>query len=158
MSSISAWILSLCGMILVGLLVDIIMPQKVLTKFVKTIIGLFTLFMVVSPIASLDLNNLSVEKIFSTVEVDSNFVESREEEKLSALKKSIENTLNQNGYKNLKVNLEVNEENGLITGVFVDLKNLVLSNENLNIDKYTNIVTIVKQFVTISEEEIVFYE
>lgn len=158
MEAISTWILSLCGMVLVGLLIDIIMPQKVLTKFVKTLVGVFTLFVAISPFTNFDINKFGLNDIFSSIQIDSGFINNREEEKVDAVKKSIEESLNNNGYKNVQIDLNINQENGLITGVFVDLKNLVLSGQNVNIDKYTNIVAIIKQFVTINEDKIVFYE
>lgn len=158
MSSISAWILSICGMVIISILVDIILPQKVLTKFVKSIVGILTVLVAFSPITNINLDNLNFTDMFSGVAVNDAFIENREEEKLSALKKSIESSISRNGYKNVEVCFEAEEENGLIKTVFVDLKKLVLSTEILNIDKYTNIVAIIKQFVSISEDKIIFYE
>ena len=158
MSSISAWILSICGMVIISILVDIILPKKVLTKFVKSIVGILTVLVAFSPITNINLDNLNFTDMLSGVAVNDAFIENREEEKLSALKKSIESSISRNGYKNVEVCFEAEEENGLIKTVFVDLKKLVLSTEILNIDKYTNIVAIIKQFVSISEDKIIFYE
>ena len=52
----------------------------------------------------------------------------------------------------------IDNEKLLIKSVFVDLSKLVLSDKNLNINKYTNIVAIVRQFVNISQGQVVFNE
>lgn len=158
MSLISSWILSICGMVLVGILVDIIMPQKKLAKFVKSIVGIFTVLVAFTPLTKVNLDNINLDGTLSGMEIDNTFVENREEEKLSSLKTSIESSIGQNGYKNVEIYFETEGNKGVIKTVFVDLKNLVLCTENLNINKYTNIVAIVKQFVSISEDKIIFNE
>ena len=50
------------------------------------------------------------------------------------------------------------QEKLLIENVFVDLKNSVLSNKNMNINKYTNIIAIIKNLINIQEDSIIFYE
>ena len=92
--------------------------------------------------------------------IDKNFVEQREGEKIDGLEKTIELNLEKNGYKGTKVNIvgSFNDEKLNIETVFVDLSGLVLSDDSLNINKYTNIVAVIKNLLNVSEEKVIFYE
>ena len=46
----------------------------------------------------------------------------------------------------------------IIKNLFVDLRDLVITDKKLNIDKYTNITAIIKNVISIKEEQIIFYE
>ena len=85
-------------------------------------------------------------------------VDLRNLEKIEAISSSIESSLDKNGYENVSVSFDIDSEKMLINTVFVDLSKLVLSDKNLNINKYTNIVAIVRQFVNINQGQVVFNE
>ena len=158
MSQISSWLLSICGMIFISIIVEIILPNKKINSIVKTVVGIFTLLIIVKPISNIDLSKISFGNITSNISIDNKFVDLRNNEKMKALSTSIESSLDSNGYKNTTISFDVDYEKSLINTVFVDLSKLVLSSQNLNINKYTNIVAIVQQFVNIKEGQVVFNE
>lgn len=158
MSNISSWVLSICGIVCVGVIVDVILPNKKNTSIVKTVVALSTILMIIKPIVKIDLNKINFDNITSQIKVDNKFVDVRNTEKLKALSGAIEMELNKNGYKNVLISFSIDNEKLLIKSVFVDLSKLVLSGENLNINKYTNIVAIVQQFVNINQGQVIFNE
>ncbi len=160
MEKVSSWLLSVVGIVIIALLVDILLPVGKTSKLIKSVLAIFSIFVFISPLKSIDLNNFNFSSFFGNIEIDSSFVEDRNNEKMRALEKSIENNLDENGYSGVKVQLqgEYLAEKPNITNVFVDLCELVLKDEKLNIDKYTNIVAVIKKIVTIKEECIIFYE
>ena len=70
------------------------------------------------------------------------------------------NDCGNSGYLNVSIELQVDKESEYLefSNIFVDLRNLVLSSENLNINKYTNIVAIVGQVINIDKDSVIFYE
>ena len=160
MSAISTWILSITGIVLVGLLFDILLPNGKTNKIVKSVVALFTVLVIVSPLKNIDLNNFDFSNLFENFNIDSQFVSSIREDMVQTLKDDIQENLYENGYSGVKIDFEVSssQENLQIRTVFVDLSNLVLLDNNLNINKYTNIVAIIKSLVDIKEDSIIFYE
>lgn len=161
MSSISSWILSVVGIVIVGLLVDIILPSGKTGKIIKNILAIFSIFVFVLPISKIDIKSINFSALFSgSIKIDENFVEKRNLEKIKALQNSIEKNLKENGFEgvNITISGKYENENLKISNIFVDLCSLVLKDEKLNIDKYTNIVAIIKKFVLVKEEIIIFYE
>lgn len=160
MEKVSGWILSVVGIVIIALLVDILLPVGKTSKLIKSVLAIFSVFVFMAPLKQIDFNNFNLSSFIGSIQIDSNFVDDRNYEKLKSLERTIENNLQDNGYSGVKVQIQgdYSQEKANITKVFVDLKNLVLNNENLNINKYTNIVAIIKKVVTIKEECIIFYE
>ena len=161
MSSISSWILSITGIIVVTLLVEIILPNGKTNKLIKSIIGIFSIFVIISPLKKFDIDSLDLTEVFqSEIKIDSNFIDNRNKEKIVAYEKLIEDTLTQNGYKNTIILLKgaFDGEKLIFENAFVDLRDLVLLEDSLNINKYTKIIAIIKKVIIIEEEKIVFYE
>ena len=160
MSQISQWILSIVALVMVGVVVEIILPQGKTNKLLKSIVAIFTVLILVLPIKNINLKAIDFSNIFQKFEIDQDFVDLRNKDMIVATQLEVQNNLSDNGYKNVTIKIEgsFDNENLLIKYIFVDLKNLVLSDENLNINKYTNIVAIIKKSIECKEESIIFYE
>ena len=161
MSGVSSWILSVCGIVIVSLLAEIILPSGKTNKLIKSVLALFSVLTIIYPLKQIDLKNLDFSNVFSMqLNINSQFVENRNLEKINAIEVQIEETLEYNGFLNVDIGISgyYEVEKLLIDNVFVDLKNSVLTDKNLNINKYTNIVTIIKKLINVKEESIIFYE
>ncbi len=159
--NISSWILSVTGIIIVTLLTEIVLPNGKTGKTIKSVLAVFSIFVIVSPLKVIDFNSFDFSSILtSKLGIDKEFIENREFEKILEYEKIIEENLNSSGYKDIKIKIkgEYKNENFNINNVFVDLKNLVLLNQNLNINKYTNIIAIIKNIIKVEEKNIIFYE
>ncbi len=159
MSSISVWIISVTVATLIASLVDIVLPQGKMSKMIKSVMGVFILIIIISPIKSIDLSKLDLSKIGS-FGIDYHFIEERSGEVISSIENEIKTNLEENGYKSIsiKINGEYKSGKVVIDSIYVDLSHLVINDKSVNIDKYTNIVAIIKNTVNIEEEKIIFYE
>ncbi|NCB48602.1 MAG: hypothetical protein EOM55_03180 [Clostridia bacterium] len=159
MSEISKWIISISGMVLVGVLIEVILPEGKMSKLLKSIIGIFSVFIIILPLKDFDFKSLSFSNVSEFV-IDESFVSERESEKIILVEKEVENNLELNGYKSVSVKIvgDYSGSNLKITSVFVDIANIVLIDENLNIDIYTNIMAIIKASLNVNEECVIFYE
>ena len=157
----SSWIISIAVAVLLGTLVEVVMPEGRLNKIIKSILGVLCMLIIISPLKSVDISKINFNSLFPQSQIDTKFVEDRQSEQISLLESNIESNLETNGYKNVKVKIDgkIETNNGLyIKNIFVDLENLVL-NENLeNINKYNNIVAIIQSSVEVQKEQVIFYE
>lgn len=155
---LSSWVISIIGIIFVGLLSDIIMPNGKMQNVVKTTVSIFIILTILKPINNIDINNLNFFNFNSnTITADNSIIEKYDNLKIEKLKTDIEKLLNENGFYDVNISFELSENNKIST-IYVDLSSLVLIDKTMNINKYTNIVAIIKQFVNVDREHIVFYE
>ena len=152
----SSWILSVLGLAFIGILSDFIIPNGKMQSIVKTVVAIFSMLIVLKPLKTFDFSKLNFFNI-NDLKVNSQFVQTYQDEKIEKLKLDIENCLTNSGYYNVKLDI-FRDEKDRISSICVDLSELVLSNKNLNTNKYTNIIAIIKQFVYIKEDCIAFYE
>lgn len=159
-SQFSSWVLSIVGVVLIIVIVEIILPKGQTSKFIKSILAIFTIFVMVSPLVNFKNTNY-IEKIFNknNVVVDGEFLKSINEEKLKEYKNTIIKVLEDNGYKNIKLkfNADINKELK-INKIYVDISKIVLDKNLEHIDKYTNIIAIIKSIIEIKGENIIFNE
>ena len=153
---LSSWILSIIGIVFIGVLSDILLPNGKMQNVVKTVVSLFTILIILKPISKFDFNNLNFSS-FDDIYPDNSFIETYEENKLDKLKIDIKNSLAESGYNQVELEIERGENNSIKT-IYVDLNRLVILENMTNINKYTNIIAIIKQFVNIDREQIIFYE
>ncbi len=160
MSSISIWILSIIGVVMIGVLVEIILPEGKTNTLLKSVVAVASIFIIISPLKNIDFKSINFSNMFSSIEIDSSFVEEQRKNMIETLQTQIENDLTDSGYLNVSVQLQVDKESEYLefSNIFVDLRNLVLSSENLNINKYTNIVAIVRQVINVDKDSVIFYE
>ena len=156
----SSWIISISVAVILGTLVEVIMPEGRLNKVIKSVLGVVCMLIIISPIKNLDLKSLNFNSFFGETQIDKQFVEDRQSEQIKYLESNIEKNLERNGFVGVKVKIYGNFENNsiIIKTIFVDLENLVINENSENINKYNNIVAIIKSSVDITEEQVIFYE
>ena len=126
-----------------------------MSKIVKTISSLFITISLLNSIINIDFSSFQFND--NAITVDSTFIENRNEEVCILYENEIEKNLENNGYYNVKIDIRL-DDNQQINNLYVDLSRLVLIENSLNINKYTNIMAIIKNIVSVKEEQIIFYE
>ena len=133
MESISSWILSIAGIICLSVLLELVLPDGQLNKYVKNIFSFVIIWVVIFPIPSL-LKNVTIDQnIFVQEEIllQEDYLNKIENEKKENLKVCIENEFVKNGYNGVLISTKPNKKNDQIA-MFVDLSNLVISDEKVN--------------------------
>ncbi len=159
MSSVSSWLLSIVGIIIIGSLIEIILPNSNLSKYIKSIFAFIVIFVIISPIISLIKDDISLDANYDNY-INNDFISSLNEDKINFLEKNIEMQCNAYGLKNVEVQIMSNQvENELILDtVQVFLYDLVIDENIEHIDKYQVLEDIIKANLKIEKEKIVFYE
>jgi len=160
MSNISSFVLSICGIALIGVMVEIVLPNGKTSKLIKSVVSILSIFIIISPIKNINFKNLNITSIFDEIEIDSEFISNRHSEKIKVIENMIEKNLMDNGFEEviISINGKYINEKLEIENLYVDLRKLVLLSEDMNIDKYNHIVSIIKNIISVGEEKIVFYE
>lgn len=165
LETISSWILSIAGVIALSVLIELILPDGEMNRYIKTIFSFIIVFVVISPIPKLLKNNIDFSSIFdyeNSFSIDENYLEQVNLNKLISAQEAIEKQCLNSGYKNVHIyiNADILNQKMQIESVYVDLSELVIStnaehNDISNIKKQIN--TIIQNNLNISQE-LIYYE
>lgn len=158
----SCYLLTLLGVILLGVLVDVILPSGSTSKYISGIFAIFVVFVIVSPLLSFIKKGYNLKDYFSSeqIELDDKLLANFNKSKFSKLEKDIEQELAEKGYEGVSISITlINEGQDLkIENIQVDITKLVINTKDENINKYVYIRQVIMSKVAVSEEVIVFCE
>lgn len=152
------WILSVIGIVFIGVIFEIILPEGKTNAFIKHVFSILLLYVIISPIPKL-FNKKFNSNSTNAGNIDNNFIYSINLEKTKALENDLINTFNNAGIKGVSVvvNSDIFNENFKINKIYIDLVNVVLSNENSHINIKVELLKLVQSKVSIAKEDVVFY-
>lgn len=159
----SAWILSIVGIIILSILVDLILPSGQTNKFIKSVFGYLIIIVVLTPVFNFFSDKkFSLDELFSSssVQVQENFVASVHRQFLDKTEKAIVEACEENGIKFVEVGIEASifESTLEIKKISVNIKNVVIENSSQHRDIRTSITAIILENIKVEKEVIVFYE
>lgn len=161
MEAFSSYILSVAGVILLGVLVHIILPEGTMSKYIQNIFALIVVFVIVSPISSLVNSSFQIDNVIKTSQValDERFITLVNEQKITQLTFILEKEIEDCGFNNVFVTISANLlSNPLnIEKVEINLSNLVMKGQVQHINKYSKIRELVLKHIDIKEDQVVFY-
>ena len=151
----SSWLLGIIGIVFLSVMIDILYPNGKTNAFCKSIFGIFAVAIFVTPILNLKkldgqvFNNFVSESLLMTLE----------ESKENCYKARIESELNSKGFNGVIVEIDGNldENEFIIKNAYIDISELVLSENLENINKYEVITNLVLEIIDIEKEGIVIY-
>ena len=161
--SISSYILSVVGVVFLGVMVDVILPEGQMNKFVKGAFSLIALFVVLSPGVALLNNGFSINQVFedsTTIEADSDFVEATQKQMKAELENGLYSRLVSAGFSDIKVEIlcEMSNSGLEIKKVILDISKMVINTNLPHINKYTEIKNVVTDYLNVEESDVVINE
>lgn len=152
----SAWIISIVGIITLGILVDIVLPEGQTNKYIKGIFATITILTIIAPIPKFLNKEIDFKKLFSngvSFSVDESFIDSVSETKKDYREESIEELLLQLGYTDCEAKIvkKANKANE-IDYVNIYLNNVVFKSSKEHIDIVNNIKTTVSAYLKIDRD------
>lgn len=165
LSEISNWIISIAGVICLSVIVELILPEGQMNKYIKSIFSFIIILVIILPLPKLLKSEIDLSNIFNynqNIEADEDYLYQLNLDKLNYLQEEIQTNAHGRGYQNVKVYIsaDIFEKQLRIKEINVDLTNLVISNnaEHKDITKIKiDITNIIKSLVSV-EEEVIFYE
>ena len=137
MSGISAWLLSITGVILLSVLCEFVLPEGQINRYTRVIFSFVTIFVIISPLPSL----LNKEIDFSFPNYDYTLQEDYLYEinlnKLDAIQSDLKKEIEEAGIYNVKISISANaySENLEIYSIYVELCDISFSSDFENKNK-----------------------
>ena len=156
----AGYILSILGIVIAGIIIDIIVPSGNINKYIKSIYAIFVVAVILSPLINYLNKEHDLSLHYEDYQVSEQLLNYISKQKVSSLELQIENTLNEEGFSNvdIKINYSIENNELSINSCTVNLQNLVIVADKQHINKYEFIIEVVQEHTNLTEEVIIFYE
>ncbi len=163
-SSVSAWILSIAGIISLSVVVELILPEGSLNKYIRSVFSFIVVLVIIAPLPKLvsgkafDFDNLNYSE---TYEIDDNYIYQNNIYKTQAIQDTIMSQIKQSGYEGVEVSVSSNNfsKEFKIKAIYVEMKNLVIldkaKHKNI-LDIQEELLSIILRNAAVKEEEVIF--
>lgn len=155
-----SYILSLLGIVLVSVLVEIILPSGQTTKYIKSIFSIFVVYVLINPVINILKQDFDLSKYVQqgSIQVNETLLNNIYKDQIDAMANTIKDNLRSEGYEGVEVSVEykIVENSVVLEKIKINLDNLVITSPETNINKYQLIRQVVAETVEISEEDILF--
>jgi hypothetical protein len=152
----TAWLLSIAGVATVGVLVELLLSDSPLSKFIRSIYALIILFVIIQPLPTL-FRSMSTN-VGGSIQIPLNteLMQQINNQTRDALERSTQSALATGGYENVIITIhhDQNSSTFKISNIFVNA--LGLSTKQPIIDARQQIISIIKA-TTGAGEEVIHY-
>lgn len=156
------WILSVFCIVFICALINMIIPDGRLNKYIKHTFAILVTLVVIKPFLSLDVNFDVFNDILSNekVQYQTSYIDYLCKKKIDALEIECENIFSSYGVSNSTVELEfeINESVLVIKNATVNLCNSVINSNKEHIDIIGQAKKSVAQYLKLQEKDIRIYE
>lgn len=154
LSFISSWAQQIIFAVIIGVIIQMLLPEGKSKKYIKIVIGVYVLFSVINPVVGkdidLNLENLPLNIETNTSETEVNTGDSINEIYVTNLKQDIVSKLKNKGYGCEKVELKTNDKYEIESLKVIGIYEL---NEEEETENNTTINEVVINEVQIGEKE-----
>lgn len=163
LSGVISWLISIVGIVLIGVLVDIILPEGSMQKYIKSVFSIFVVFVMIYPIINMDIDKIDFNKFIyndSSITLNDQYLDNFNKSYKKSLEELTERQLETKGFLNVDVEISYIMLNNKfeIQKVTLNAQNLVINNEGVHIDKYKEMKNVVTMFLYIEENKVVINE
>lgn len=164
MSTISSWLLSIAGIVVLSVLTEFVLPDGQINKYVKVVFSFIVLLVIILPIPKLLKSDFNLSQFMGEeVGLQEDYLEQINLNKVTALTEEINSKIVGSGLKNVEVAINSNifAEKLEIYGISVDLREMIYAEnfENKNISSAKEkIIQIIRSMSIFDGVEVKFYE
>jgi len=139
MGSISSYVLTIAGVIFISVIVELVMGEGTISKYIKSIFSFFIIGVIIAPLPSLFASD-SVSSIFdySEYELQEGYICTLNESRLKTMEAEEEKLLSEEGYLNINIVFtaeDLAEADLKIASVKINLSKIVIEEEAANSNK-----------------------
>lgn len=151
----SAWLLSVIGVVFLAVLLDFVYPNGKTNAFCKSIFGIFAMIMLIYPLVKIDISSLS-QTSMSYISLEEEIRKSKDE----YYRLKLENTFSNENIigVSVEINSKMKDNDYYISNVFVDISSIVLSQDLEHKNKYEVIEELILKTINVDKENIIIYE
>lgn len=143
----SAWLLGVAGIVIIGALVEVLLTESSIHKFVRSIYAFFVLFVIAQPLPALFRDASNAIQTGGAIELDSELIERINSQTAAALVRNTQVALETAGFDGVIVTI-------FNDAVYVNALGASFRNQAANIDMKKGIIQIVSTITGASGEVI----
>lgn len=154
----SGYILSILGIVIAGIFIDIIVPTGGINKYIKSIYSIFVVAVILSPVIKFFAKSKDLTINYKDYEINEKLMNYIHKKQVEETEIKIETDLDSNGFSNIDIVITFSVKNNelIYNSCLVNLKNMVIDKKNQHINKYEFIQEIVQKHTKLIKEEIKF--
>lgn len=164
LSAISSWLISITGIICLSVVVELVLPEGQINRYIKGIMSFLVTLIIVLPLPKLLNSKKDYSNIIDfeeSISVDKDYLYQLNLDKANSLKEDIEAEISRLGYENVDVYIscDIFESQMTFSTIFVDINNLVITEnaEHKDILKIKQDITlIIQKYIKLDEEAILY--
>ena len=151
----SAWLLSVIGVVFLAVLLDFVYPNGKTNAFCKSVFGIFAMIMLIYPLVKIDISSLS-QTSMSFISLEEEIRKSKDE----YYRLKLENTFSNENIigDSVEIDSKMKDNEYYISNVFVDIGSIVLSQDLEHKNKYEVIEELILKTINVDKENIIIYE
>ena len=156
----SQYILSILGIVVAGVLIDIIVPNGKINKYIKSTYSIFVVAVLLSPLIHFLKKNHNFVVKYKDYELNVKLIDYIHSIRAKAMETNIKSYFETEGFKNIDIILTFSTENNELkyNSCKISLENLVIEKDKQHINKYEFIKKVVQENTNLSNEEIIINE
>ena len=134
----SGYIISILGIVVAGVLMDIIIPTGIISKYIKSIYSIFVVAVLFMPIINFISSGKGFSLTYNKVELQEKFLTYIFDKQVLELETEIEKYLSTEGLEqiDIDINFSINNNEIVYDSCLVNLEKLVITSDNQHINKY----------------------
>jgi len=146
----SAWLLGVAGIVIIGALIEVLLTDSSIHKFVRSIYAFFVLFVIVQPIPAFFRDTTNAIQAGGVIELDTRLMETINLQSATALQKNAQLALETAGFEGVIVTIDAAaNETFKIKAIYINALGASINNKQ-------DIIKIVRA-VTNVPEEVIYY-
>ena len=160
MSDVNKWMLSICAVVIMGVVADLFLDGTKMGKFVRCAFASVTILVMVSPILGVvDGYELSFTLKESAIEIDESYIDFVRRQKELLIAKTIEEQLKTEGVDGANITIVLENDDGeeIIKLVEINLSQSVIDEKYEHINRNELIVELLSKFIKVPNERISIY-
>lgn len=151
------YILSILGIVIAGVFIDIIVPTGTINKYIKSIYSIFVVAVLMNPLIKFlnKKHNFTIK--YQEYNINDNLLNYIHNMRASSLETNIEKALKEEGFDNVDIILNFSIENNVLNynSCTINLQNLVIQADKQHINKYEFIKGVVRENTGLTDEEMI---
>ena len=140
----SGWLLSILGVTVIGVLVELLLTDNPMSKFIRSIYAFFILFVIVQPLPAFFRDGISVG---AAIQPDTAIIQTINANSATAFARNAENTLAGAGYPNVIVTIDYDK-----TATSFKIQKIYVNTWNSTNINVPNVIKIVATVCSVDEE------
>ena len=155
-----AYIISILGITLCGVLIDIVLPAGSTSKYIKSIYSIFVVAVILNPLITFFAKTKNINLDYNNFKTSQTLIDYINTQKIKSVETTIIEELKQKGVTNIEVKINYDWQNNQLVykSCLIDLKNMVYQPTDKHTNKYELITEVVQQHTNLSNEVIIFDE